>query len=73
MPVAVTQHRHQGHDAGAAGNKAERPALGDGPNEIAANRPAQLELVTRAKVVDEVRRDFSIFDALDGQGGPRLD
>ena len=41
-------HRHQRHDAGAAGDSSTGCGIGSRrPDEVAADRPAQLDLVTR--------------------------
>ena len=37
------------------------------PDEVAADRSAKLELVTRSELVDEVGGDLSVLEALDGQ------
>ena len=54
---AMAQHRHERHEAGAAGDEQERPAVLDAPREVAADRAADLELVADDEVLDEVRGD----------------
>ena len=63
--AAMAQHRHQRHEARAAADEQQRAALVDRPREVPADRPAQLELVARAEVVHEVRRDLAVVDELD--------
>ena len=50
----------------------ERPAVIGRPGEVAPDRSADLELVTRAHVVGEIRRDLASFDAFNGQLQHRL-
>ena len=45
---AVAEHRHQRHDARAAADEEQRPARRRLPDEVAADRAAELELVARA-------------------------
>ena len=55
MPAAATGQQHG-------------PPVNRRPDEIAADRPAQLDLVADLEHVGEVRRDLAIVDPLDGDG-----
>ncbi len=61
------QHRAERHHARAAADEQQRPAVGRLPREVAADRPAELECVAGAYLVDEVRRDLTVVDSLDRQ------
>src|SRR5438034_8331081 len=63
--VTMAQHRHQGHDPRTPGNKQERSPRLNAPNEVSADRSAQLELVTRMQLVGEIGRDFAVIETLD--------
>ena len=66
----MAQHRHQRHDPRAAADEEQRLRRGVGvPDEVAADRPAHLEPVSRNDLVDEVGRDFTVVEPLDRQGG----
>ena len=56
----MAQHRHERHEAGAAGDEQERPAVLDAPREVAADRAADLELVADDELLDEVRGDLAV-------------
>jgi hypothetical protein len=43
----------------------KRPALGGLPHEVAADRPAKLDLIPRPEFVDEVGGDLPVVEALD--------
>ena len=64
---AMAQHRHQRHDPRAAPDEQQRAARGRLPDEVAADRAAQLELVAGPQLVDEIRRDLAVVEALDGE------
>ena len=57
-------HRHQRHDARTAADQEQRPPVVL-PDEVAADRPAHLELVAFTRLVDEVRRDLAVLETLD--------
>jgi len=61
----VSKHRPQRHDAGPAGNQEQWAAERLLPNEIAADRAAQLELVSRPER-RQVRRNFPVVEPLNG-------
>ena len=64
----MAQHRHQRHDARAAGDEQQGLLWSVRvPDEVAAHRSAQLEAVTRDDLVDEIGRDLAVVEALDGQ------
>ena len=63
----MAKHGAQGHDSGATTDKQERAVELRLPNEIAADRSAQLQFVSGPEFVDEVRRDLTVFEALYGQ------
>src|SRR5262252_7969875 len=59
-----------------ARDEQQRPARSDGPGEVAADRPAQLEPVARPGLVDEPGRHLPALEPLDRErepqsGGPR--
>ena len=64
---AMAQHRHQRHDPRAAADQQQRAARRRVPDEVAADRAAQLELVAGPELVDEVRRDLAVVEPLDGE------
>ena len=63
----VAEDRSQRHDARAASDEEERAAECGLPDEVAADRPAELELVAGAELVDEVRRDLTVVEPLHGE------
>jgi hypothetical protein len=63
---AMPQHGHEWHESGPAGNEKERPGLVGRPREVAADRPADLELVAWLDRAGEVRRHLAVLDVLDG-------
>ena len=63
----MPQHRAERHDARAAGEEEQRAAGRGLPDEVAADRAAQLELVAGTELVDEVGRDLAVVEPLDGQ------
>jgi hypothetical protein len=69
LPVA--QHGHQRHHPRPAGDQQQRPAPVRLPDEVAADGPAQLELVALAELAGQVGRDLAVVEALDGQLDPR--
>ena len=74
----VTQDRAQRHDSGAAGEEQERSAERGLPDEVAAEGTAQLQLVAQPKLVDQVRRNLTVVQTLDGEhdvlrGQPHVD
>ena len=64
---AGTDHRHQRHDPRAAREQEERPAERLFPDEVAADRPAQLELVPGPQLADEIGRHLPVVEPLDGE------
>ena len=64
---AVAQDRHQRHDAGAAADQQERPAVGGLPGEMAADRPAHLDRVADLHDLVEERRHLAGVEFLDDQ------
>ena len=64
---AVAQDRHQRDDSRAAADEQQRAAGRGVPDEVAADRAAQLELVAGPELVDEVGRDLAVVQALDGE------
>jgi hypothetical protein len=52
----MTQDRAQRRDSGAAGEEQKRSAERGLPDEVAAEGTAQLQLVARPKLVDQIRR-----------------
>ena len=61
----LAQHRSQRDDARAAGDQLERPGQRCLPDEVAPDRPAQLELIAGLEHVGEVRRDLAVIEPLD--------
>ena len=69
LPLATRWRRIaiSGTIARAAADQQQRPADGRIPGEVAADRPAQLELVAGAQLVDQVGRDLAVVQPLDRQ------
>ena len=65
--LEVAKHRPERHHAGAAGDEQQGPAAGRLPDEVAADRAAELETIPRPELVGQVRRHLAVADALDGQ------
>ena len=62
----MTQNRTKRNDARAARNdEQERAAVIRVPDEVAADRPAQLEPVTGPQLLGQVRGDLTVVQALD--------
>ena len=61
--VVVAQHRHQGHDARPAAGEQHRPVFVAVPNEVAADRTAQLDLIADVEVTRQIRRHLAVVDA----------
>jgi hypothetical protein len=61
----VAQHRHQRHEARAAGEQEQRAAVIDRPGERPADRAAQLQLISGAHLAGQVRRHLAVVDPLD--------
>ena len=61
----VAQHRSQRDDARAAGDQLQRPGQRRLPDEVAPDRPAQLELIAGLEHVREVRGDLAVVEPLD--------
>ena len=57
-------HRHQRRDPRAARDEEQRPAGGRLPDEVAADRPAQLEPVAHGGHIDEVGRYLAVLEPL---------
>jgi len=64
----MAEHRHQWADPRAARNQEQRASDGDVPDEVPADRAAELELVADAHLAREKWRDLTVVDALDGHG-----
>src|SRR6478609_236891 len=64
---AESDHRHERCDARSARDEQERTALRGLPNEVAADRPAKLDLITRPKLISQVGRHFAVIDTHYGQ------
>jgi hypothetical protein len=60
----VAQHRHQRYDAGPAGDEQQRSAQRHLPDEVPADRPADLEPVAATQLIDEVRRYLAVVETL---------
>src|SRR5439155_9799250 len=63
----VAEHRAERDDARAAADEEDRTAELLLPDEVAADRAAQLELVAGPQLLGEVRRDLAVVESLDGQ------
>jgi hypothetical protein len=63
----VTQHRAEWDDAGAAREQEERATEHCLPDEVAAERTAQLQRVAGAELGDEVGRDLAVVKSIDGE------
>ena len=64
---AVPEHRHERDHARAGADQQQRPAVRDGPDEVAAQRPAQLDLVAEGDHLVEEGRDLAVLEELDRQ------
>ena len=67
---ACAQHRHERHDAATARDQEQRATQARLPDEVAADRAAQLDLIARTQLVGQVRRDLAVVEALDRQLHP---
>ena len=65
---AVADHRHQRHYAGSAGDEQERTLTRRTPHEESADRTSKLDLVSRAQLSDEIRRNLAVVEPLDSDG-----
>ena len=65
--AVVAEHRPQRDDAGAARDEEERAAERLPPDEVAADRAAQLELVPGLEASRQVRRHLAVVEPLDGE------
>ena len=65
-PRPVPDHRHQRHDARAARDEQDRRLARAVPDEVAANRAADLEAITLMHLGDEIGRDLAVLELLDG-------
>src|SRR5215469_6315438 len=54
------QHRHEGHHSRTAGDQHQWHRAGWIPGEIPANRPAELDGISRAKLLSQKRRYFTV-------------
>jgi hypothetical protein len=61
----VAEHRPQRDHAGSAADEQERPPERLLPNEVAADRAAQLELVAGLERLGQVRRHLAVVEPLD--------
>jgi hypothetical protein len=66
----LPDHRHQRHHARAASEQQNRRRARLPPDEPAADRAAQLELIAHLDVVGEVWGYLSVVQMLDGHLGP---
>ncbi len=64
---AVAEHRHEGDDAGAAGDEEEGLDGVGVPDEVAADGSAHFDAVARDEDIVHVGGDFAVADALDGE------
>jgi hypothetical protein len=63
----VTHHRHQRHEPRSAGDEQQRTAVLAAPDEVPADRAAQLQLITATELVGQIRRDLAVLEPLDRQ------
>ena len=63
----VTQHRPERHHPRPTCDKEQRATAGRFPDEVAADRAAQLQLVAGAQLVDEEGGDLAVVESLDGE------
>src|SRR4051794_9310085 len=59
----MAQYRPQRHDAGAAAYEKEWAAERLPPDEVAADRTPQLELVSGPKHLSQIRRDLAVVES----------
>ena len=62
---AIADHGHQRHDTGAAAEQQKRAAVGDLPDEMAADGSAQLDVIADFGDVMKEGRDLAIVEPLD--------
>ena len=63
----MADHCHQRHDAGSPGDQQQGTTQLCLPYEVAADRAAHLDLVSRDQDVVQVRRDLTFLQAFNGQ------
>jgi hypothetical protein len=63
----VAQHRHQRHEAGSPGDEQKWTAVLAAPDEVPADRAAQLQLITGTELVGQIRRDLAVLESFDRQ------
>src|ERR671919_112637 len=64
---AMAEDGHQRNQARAAGDRQERTPVLHAPDEVAGERPPQLERVADAQHLGQVRRDLAVFEPLHSQ------
>jgi hypothetical protein len=63
----MPQDRPQRHDPRPAGQQQQQwPAILGLPDEVTADRPAQLQVVPGPQLVGEIRRDLAVIEPFDG-------
>ena len=63
----MAHHRHQRHEPGPAGDEQQRTAVLAAPDEVPADRAAQLQLITGTELVGQIRRDLAVLESFDRQ------
>ena len=63
----VPRHRHQGHDAGAAADQQDRPAVASRQTKWPPSGPLQLDLVADLRDIVEERRHLAVVEPFDRQ------
>ena len=66
--LVVPQDRPPRDNPGSGGHQRQRSAVTGVPHEPAADRAAQLQLITRAQFLGQVRRDFAVVEPFDRDG-----
>ena len=63
----MAHHRHQRHEPGTPGDEQQRTAVLAAPDEVPADRAAQLQLITGTELVGQIRRDLAVLESLHRQ------
>ena len=67
VACAIANHGHQRHDSRTAAEQQNRTAVGDLPDEIAADGSAQLDVVADFGDVMKEGRDLAVVEPLDDE------
>src|SRR5438309_11037808 len=68
----MTEHRHQRHHARSTAHEKQRGVIAGAPDEVTADRPAELEPVPHLELADQIWRYLAVVQAFDRQGQPAV-